>query len=69
MSSKKAVKSALESILFIWGEPLDVKTAAEVFNLPWKEVYVYLQELADEYQQEQRRAFKAAGRNQLYSIF
>ena len=32
MSSKKAVKSALESILFIWGEPLDVKTAAEVFN-------------------------------------
>lgn len=54
MSSKKAVKSALESILFIWGEPLDVKTAAEVFNLPWKEVYVYLQELADEYQQEQR---------------
>lgn len=54
MKSKKTVKSALESILFVWGEPLDVKVAAEVFNMPWKEVYGYLQELAAEYEQEQR---------------
>ena len=33
MSSKKAIKSAFESMMFTWGEPLDAKTAADVFNI------------------------------------
>ncbi len=54
MSSKQTIKSAIESILFVWGEPLDVKLVAEVFNITWKEAYEYLKELADEYEQERR---------------
>jgi len=54
MTSKKTIKSALESLLFTWGEPLDVKVAAEVFNVHWKEVYDYFKELQEEYEQEGR---------------
>ena len=37
MSSRKSIKSAFESMMFTWGEPLDVKTAADVMNIrkPW----------------------------------
>jgi segregation and condensation protein B len=54
MTTKKSVKSALESMMFTWGEPLDVKTAAEVFNINWKEAYDYFRELREEYEQEGR---------------
>ncbi|HHU17994.1 MAG: SMC-Scp complex subunit ScpB [Anaerovoracaceae bacterium] len=54
MSSKKAIKSAFESMLFVWGEPLDVKIAAEVFNINWKDAYDYFKELQMEYEQEGR---------------
>ena len=37
MTSKKTIKSAFESLMFVWGEPLDVKTAAELFNISNKE--------------------------------
>ena len=33
MSSKKTIKSAFESMMFTWGEPLEAKVAAEVFNI------------------------------------
>ena len=33
MSSKKTIKSAFESMLFTWGEPLEAKAAADVFNI------------------------------------
>ena len=33
MSSKKTLKSAIESMMFIWGEPLDIKDVADVFNV------------------------------------
>ena len=36
MTSKKTMKSAFESMMFVWGEPLDVKLAAEVFNMNHK---------------------------------
>lgn len=49
MTSKKTIKSAFESMLFVWGDPLDVKVAAEVFNIDFKEAYSYFQELAQEY--------------------
>ena len=33
MSNKKRIKSALESMMFVWGQPLDVKSAADVFDI------------------------------------
>lgn len=54
MTSKKTIKSAFESMLFVWGEPLDVKIAAEIFNMNWKDAYDYFKELQAEYQQEGR---------------
>jgi len=54
MTTKKTIKSAFESMLFVWGEPLDVKTAAEVFNINWKDAYDYFLELKEEYEQEGR---------------
>lgn len=54
MTSKKSIKSALESMMFVWGEPLDVKIAAEIFNMPWKEVYGCLKELQEEYESQER---------------
>jgi segregation and condensation protein B len=54
MASKKTIKSAFESMMFVWGEPLDVKLAAEMFNLNKKDAYSYFKELQDEYEQEGR---------------
>jgi len=54
MTSRKTMKSAFESMMFVWGEPLDVKTAAEVFNVDWKEAYACFQELVKEYEEQGR---------------
>lgn len=54
MTSKKSIKSAFESMMFIWGEPLSSKLAGEVFNIDTKEAYTYLKELQQEYDQEGR---------------
>jgi len=54
MASKKTIKSAFESLMFVWGEPLDAKEAAELFNLSRTEAYGYFKELQDEYEQEGR---------------
>lgn len=54
MTSKKTIKSAFESMMFVWGEPLDVKLAAEVFNMNPKEAYDCFIELQEEYEQEAR---------------
>lgn len=54
MTSKKSIKSAFESMMFVWGEPLDVKTAAEIFNIERKDAYSYFKELQEEYRQEGR---------------
>ncbi|MCQ2551611.1 MAG: SMC-Scp complex subunit ScpB [Clostridia bacterium] len=54
MISKKQIKSALESMMFIWGEPLDIKTAADVFDIDKGEIYTYFKELQEEYEQEKR---------------
>ena len=52
MAGKKTIKSAIESMMFVWGEPLDIKEAAEVFNMDKKEIYPYFKELQEEYEQE-----------------
>lgn len=54
MTSKKTIKSAFESLMFVWGEPLDVKTVAELFNISNKEAYDYFSELKEEYDREGR---------------
>lgn len=54
MFGKKTVKSALESMMFIWGKPLDIKEAAEIFNLDKNVIYDYCKELQEEYEQEGR---------------
>lgn len=54
MSSKRTIKSAFESMMFVWGGPLDVKAAADVFHISSKEAYEYFKELQSEYEQEGR---------------
>ena len=48
--TNESIKSALESILFVWGEPLEAKAAAELFNLPVSEMIRILRELAQDYE-------------------
>ena len=52
--TNESIKSALESILFVWGDPLEAKTAAELFNIPTNDMLHILRELADDY--EERRS-------------
>ena len=54
MASKKTIKSAIESMMFVWGKPLDIKDVADVFNIDKKEAYEYFKELQEEYEQEGR---------------
>lgn len=54
MASDKMIKSTFESMMFIWGEPLDVKTGAEVLNIDEKEALRCLLELQEEYEREDR---------------
>ncbi len=52
--TNESIKSALESILFVWGDPMEAKTAAELFNLPVGDMLHILRELAADY--EERRS-------------
>jgi segregation and condensation protein B len=54
MIEKKEIKSAFESMMFVWGEPLDVKNAGEVMGLDEKEAYAYFKEIQQEYEKEGR---------------
>ena len=36
--NKKTIKSAFESMMFVWGEPLPAKTAGEVFEISKQEL-------------------------------
>ena len=54
MAGKKTIKSAIESMMFVWGEPLNIKAVAEIFNVDKKEIYGYFKELQEEYEQEGR---------------
>ena len=54
MTGKRTIKSAMESMMFTWGEPLEVKMAAEVFNISKEDAYEYFKELQAEYEQEGR---------------
>jgi len=54
VASKKAMKSAFESMMFVWGQPLEVKAAADVFDISKQEAYELFRELQEEYEQEGR---------------
>lgn len=51
---ERQMRSALESMMYMWGEPLDVKAAAEIFGADWQEVYDCLKELQEEYETQGR---------------
>ncbi len=57
MTGNKAIKSAMESMMFTWGEPLEAKMAADVFNITKEEAYECFKELQAEYEQEGRGIF------------
>ena len=54
MTGNKAIKSAMESMMFTWGEPLEAKMAADVFYITKEEAYECFKELQAEYEQEGR---------------
>ena len=54
MYSKKTMKSALETMMFMWGEPLEVKDAAQILEAEKAEVRDLFLELQTEYEQEGR---------------
>ncbi len=54
VTASKNVKSALEAMMFTWGEPLEVKDAAEAMNMSAEEIKEGFVELRREYEQEQR---------------
>lgn len=52
--NKKTIKSAFESMMYIWGEPLSASQAGEVFNISQKEAVEIFRELQKEYLEEGR---------------
>ena len=54
MAASKQIRSALESMMFTWGEPLGVRTAVDVLNVQEAEVKEAFEALTEEYEQEQR---------------
>lgn len=54
MYSKKTMKSALETMMFMWGEPLEVKDAAQILEAEKTEIRELFKELQNEYEQEGR---------------
>lgn len=48
------MKSAVESMMFTWGEPLEAKMVADVLNITKEEAYELFKELQAEYEQEGR---------------
>ena len=54
MYSNKKMKSALETMMFVWGEPLEVKDAAEVLEADKNVIRGLFGELQAEYEQEGR---------------
>ena len=54
MYSNKVMKSALETMMFMWGEPLEVKDAAQILEAEKADVRKLFIELQNEYEQEGR---------------
>lgn len=49
--TKEKIKSVLESLMFVMGEPLEAKTAAELFEMPTADIVKIFRELASDYEE------------------
>jgi len=49
--TKEKIKSALESILFVWGDPIEAKTVADLFDVNTSDIIRCFRELAEDYQE------------------
>ncbi len=49
--TKEKVKSVLESLMFVKGEPLEAKTAADLFEMPTADIVKIFRELASDYEE------------------
>jgi len=49
MPTEKTIKSAFESMLFVWGEPLDAKIAASAMSIDKAEAHRIFEQLIKEY--------------------
>lgn len=54
MSTSKTIKSAFESMMFVWGEPIEAKIAGDVFSINAKEAAQLFRELQKEYEDADR---------------
>lgn len=54
MLDRKSIKSAFESMLYIWGQPLPAKDAADTLDISKKDAIELFEELMDEYEKEDR---------------
>lgn len=54
MTSRHSIKSAFESMMFIWGEPLEARAAADVLNISEKEAIEVFEELKRDYESDER---------------
>lgn len=54
MYSRKTKKSALESMMFVMGEAIEVKDAASILETSREEIRELFNELKDEYEMEGR---------------
>jgi segregation and condensation protein B len=50
MATEKTIKSAFESMMFVWGEPLDAKVAATAMNIEKGEAIELFRQLRQEYE-------------------
>lgn len=51
MLSNREIKSAIESLLFIWGEPLAIKMISETIDIDKEELEVIISEMIEEYKE------------------
>lgn len=54
MLDRKSIKSAFESMLYIWGQPLPAKDAADALDISRKDAVELFRELMEEYEKEDR---------------
>lgn len=63
----REIKSAIESILFVWGEPLNIKEISKALEIPREKVRKYIHELNDELE-EQHRGIKVVEVNNCFQL-
>lgn len=54
MASSRTIKSAIESMMFVWGEPLDSRDIADIFGIDRDEACACCRQLQEEYEREGR---------------